>query len=112
MHYLFILLVIPAVIAKSYLPPFIDGTPISATVVSLDPPDLRGVPVFKIQVSVDNGEKEVPTIVHRSYREFKILSEMVHMFLIYFRFNYTHKSFPVQFFRFFFNNLAASRYGI
>ena len=63
----------------SYLPYYIEGVPLTWTVTALDPPDLRGVPVYRIDYTV--SENATGSIVsgttHRAYWEWEKFDGMV-----------------------------------
>merc|ERR1712121_389414 len=65
-------LLVSTVSCSSYIPPYYEGQPTFATVVSLDPPDFRGDEVFKIDFSLD-AKIEMPQegFIHRSWEDFK-----------------------------------------
>ena len=79
MKYLLICLAfLPALSLASYIPPYIEGEPLSMTVVALDPPDIRNAPVYRInfQVQTENGDI-VDGLVHRTFEEFQKLDKKV-----------------------------------
>jgi len=67
-----LLLGLVSISTSSYIPPYYEGQPTFATVVSLDPPDFRGDEVFKIDFSLD-AKIEMPQegFIHRSWEDFK-----------------------------------------
>jgi ubiquinone/menaquinone biosynthesis C-methylase UbiE len=64
--------------AESYIPKYVEGTPISGQVTALDPPDMRHKPLFRINhlVMTDTNEEE-DAMVHRTYTEFKELDGLI-----------------------------------
>ncbi|XP_070533155.1 uncharacterized protein [Ptychodera flava] len=59
--------------SASYLPPKILNTdPVSAAITSLDPPDMRGLPVYRIDFVVKSRDSEElqRSVIHRQYEEF------------------------------------------
>ncbi|XP_071495219.1 uncharacterized protein [Diadema antillarum] len=67
-----------AVAHAGYFPPALFGNPINAKVVSLDPPDFRGEPVYRIdyQIITDDGQTQV-SFIHRQYTEFQKFDAMI-----------------------------------
>ena len=63
----------------SYLPFYIEGDPLTWTVTALDPPDIRGVPVWRIEFTVsENGTGHIVSgTTHRAFREWQKFDGMV-----------------------------------
>ena len=63
----------------SYLPFYIEGEPLSWTVTALDPPDVRGVPVYRIDYTVKENVTDniVSGTTHRAYWEWAKFDGMV-----------------------------------
>jgi len=76
---LFLILNIGNVLGKSYIPAYIEGTPLTGQVVGNAPADLRNEPLFRIEHKVQcNGNlKEERGLVHRTYTEFQTLDELI-----------------------------------
>ena len=75
----FFLITITGTNTESYIPRYIEGTPLSAHVVSIQPPDLRGSPLFRIEFEVETTEGTLDTagLVHRTYQEFATLNKKI-----------------------------------
>jgi ubiquinone/menaquinone biosynthesis C-methylase UbiE len=70
-----VLVALAAATGDLHLPPYIEGTPTSAQVISLEPADYRGLPVYKITFEVrTNAKTSEYGVVHRHYGEFQTLS--------------------------------------
>jgi ubiquinone/menaquinone biosynthesis C-methylase UbiE len=63
---------------SSYIPPYYEGTPTHATVVTLDPPDFTGQEVYRIEFSLDARENMPQDgFIHRSWEDFKKLDHLL-----------------------------------
>merc|ERR1712109_115932 len=68
------------VFGESYIPAYIEGTPLTGQVVGNAPPDLRDKPLFRIEHKVQctgNQKQEKKGLVHRTYNEFQTLDELI-----------------------------------
>eukprot|EP00095_Tigriopus_kingsejongensis_P005679 maker-scaffold846_size89341-snap-gene-0.15 protein:Tk05679 transcript:maker-scaffold846_size89341-snap-gene-0.15-mRNA-1 annotation:"hypothetical protein BRAFLDRAFT_126511" len=62
--------------SASYIPPYIEGEPLTMEVTALDPPDIRELPLYRIDFTVEDAQGEtVLGMVHRSFQEFEKLDE-------------------------------------
>lgn len=63
----------------SYIPPYYEGSPTVARVVTLDPPDFRGEDVFRIQFNLEVEREGQPTegFIHRSWNDFQQFNELM-----------------------------------
>lgn len=65
-------------VSGSYIPPYIEGEPLTMVVTALDPPDIREAPLYRIEITVQDAQGEIiPGMVHRTFAEFKTLDEEV-----------------------------------
>jgi len=65
--------------AETYIPPYLQGQPISMRVVSLDPPDYRGQDVFRVEFDLEQDSGSTVTgMIHRSAAEFTQFNHMLH----------------------------------
>merc|ERR1711962_1274437 len=64
--------------SSSYVPPYYEGNPTLASVVSLDPPDFRGQDVYRIEFNL-NAKAGMPQdgFVHRSWEDFQQFNSMM-----------------------------------
>ena len=63
---------------ESYIPKYIEGTPLASKVVSIQPPDLRQADLFRIELQVETSDGQVESgLVHRTYEEFLTLDRKV-----------------------------------
>jgi len=69
----------------TYLPPTYKGTPVSVSVVSLDPPDYRGEESYRIEFSLQ-AEKDMPNegFVHRTWADFQKFDHLLTTHLLNF----------------------------
>merc|ERR1712012_1489265 len=69
----------------TYLPPAYKGTPVSVSVVSLDPPDYRGEESYRIEFSLQ-AEKDMPNegFVHRTWADFQKFDHLLTTHLLNF----------------------------
>eukprot|EP00095_Tigriopus_kingsejongensis_P004512 maker-scaffold427_size174323-snap-gene-0.44 protein:Tk04512 transcript:maker-scaffold427_size174323-snap-gene-0.44-mRNA-1 annotation:"hypothetical protein BRAFLDRAFT_126511" len=69
--------------SASYIPPYIEGEPLTMEVTSLDPPDIRELPLYRIDITVQDSDGQiVDGIIHRSYPEFEKLDEKLNKSLL------------------------------
>merc|ERR1719219_1320778 len=58
--------------SSTYIPPYYEGTPADMSVVSLNPPDFTGEPVYRIQFSLETRSGSSQSgFIHRSWGEFE-----------------------------------------
>ena len=69
----------------TYLPPTYKGTPVSVSVVSLDPPDYRGEESYRIEFLLQ-AEKDMPNegFVHRTWADFQKFDHLLTTHLLNF----------------------------
>jgi len=69
-----------SIFGESYIPAYIEGTPLTGQVVGNAPADLRDKPLFRIEHKVQcngNQKQEKEGLVHRTYNEFQTLDELI-----------------------------------
>merc|ERR1711872_894828 len=64
--------------SSSYVPPYYEGNPTLASVVSLDPPDFLGQDVYRIEFNL-NAKAGMPQdgFVHRSWQDFQDFHSLI-----------------------------------
>merc|ERR1712002_957115 len=64
--------------SSSYIPPYYEGSPRTVALVSLDPPDFRGSPVYRIEFTL-NAKSSMPQegFIHRNWEEFQKFDHLV-----------------------------------
>jgi len=72
-------------VSSSYIPPYYEGSPTAASVVSLDPPDYRGEESYRIEFSLA-AEEDMPQegFVHRTWADFEKFDHLLTTHLLNF----------------------------
>ncbi|CAL4139168.1 unnamed protein product [Meganyctiphanes norvegica] len=64
-------------VSCSFIPPTIFGDPLSMSVVTLDPPDFRGTPVYRIEFTTNTKAGLKNGMIHRNWEEFQELQRLI-----------------------------------
>jgi len=82
MRYLALFTILPSLLSSSYVPPYYEGMPTGANVVSLEPPDFRGQEVYRIEFQLE-AKSDMPQagFIHRSWEDFKKFDRLMTLHL-------------------------------